>query len=55
MIHFAFAYLFLCLVLAYFGRRRAMGFWGMFFGSIVMTPIIGFLILILTSNVKPKT
>jgi hypothetical protein len=47
-------YLSLCLMIAYFGRRRTMGFWGMFFGSIVLTPLIGFLILILTRN-KPTS
>ncbi len=35
------------------GRRRKMGFWGYFFGSILLTPIIG-LLLVLASDPKPK-
>jgi uncharacterized membrane protein len=49
-----FTYVSLCLVLAYFGRHRRMGFWGMFFGSIVLTPLIGFLIWLLTDDVKQE-
>lgn len=28
------------------GRRRTMGGWGYFFGSIVLTPVIGLLLLL---------
>ena len=48
-----FVYITLCLLLAYFGRRRRMGFWGMFFGSIVVTPVIGLLIILVTDDEKP--
>ena len=35
------------------GSRRKMGFWGYFFGSILLTPVIG-LLLVLASDPKPK-
>ncbi|MBF0450347.1 MAG: hypothetical protein HQK75_06575 [Candidatus Magnetomorum sp.] len=38
-------YLVLCLVIGFFGANRKFGFWGYFFGSIVLTPIIGLLLL----------
>jgi len=31
------------------GRKRKLGFWGYFFGSVVLTPVIG-LILVLASD-----
>ncbi|HLA36000.1 MAG TPA: hypothetical protein VJ001_14145 [Rhodocyclaceae bacterium] len=43
----------LSLILAYLGRNRRMGFWGMLFGSILLTPLIGLIILLVTDDVKP--
>lgn len=37
-------YFVLCLLIAILGRNRIMGFWGYFFGSIILTPMIGFLL-----------
>jgi hypothetical protein len=34
-----------CLLIGYFGRHKKLGFWGYFFGSIVLTPIIGLILL----------
>lgn len=45
--------LFLSLIIGYLGRRRKIGFWGMTFGSILLTPLIGFIILLVTDDVKP--
>ena len=28
------------------GRKRSMGFWGYFFGSLLLSPLIGFLLVI---------
>jgi uncharacterized membrane protein len=38
-------YVGLCLLIGWAGRRRPFGFWGYFFGSIILTPIIGCLLL----------
>lgn len=46
--------LFLSLIIGYFGRRRKIGFWGMAFGSMLLTPLIGFIILLVTDDVKPE-
>jgi len=34
------------VVIAFFGQRRRFGFWGYFFASVLLTPIIGLLLLI---------
>jgi hypothetical protein len=34
------------LVIALFGSRFRFGFWGYFFGSILLTPIVGLLLLL---------
>lgn len=46
-------YFLLCLIIGYLGRHKKFGFWGYFFGSIVLTPPIG-LLLIFASDSKPK-
>jgi hypothetical protein len=33
------------LLIAVFGRRFRFGFWGYFFGSVLLTPVIGLLLL----------
>ena len=44
------------IVLAYFigflGRNRKLGFWGHFFGSLLLTPVIGLLLIVATDPVK---
>ena len=44
---------FLSFVVALLGKNRKMGFWGYFFGSLLLTPIIG-LLLVLASDTKSK-
>lgn len=39
-------YLALSILLGVLGRRRKMGGWGYFFGSIALTPVIGLLLLL---------
>ena len=41
----------LSLIIAYFGRKRRMGFLGMLFGSMVLTPLVGLIILLVTDDV----
>jgi len=48
----ALLYVFLSLVVAIFGANRKFGFWGYFFGSLLLTPPVG-LILVLASDRKP--
>jgi len=42
-------YIVLSLAVAIFGANRKFGFWGYFFGSMLLTPAIG-LILVLASD-----
>ena len=42
-------YILVAAILGYIGRGRKFGGWGYFFGSIVLTPIIG-LLLVLASD-----
>ena len=49
---FVIVYLILCLIMGLLGRNRKFGFWGYFFGSVVLTPLMG-LILVLASDKRP--
>jgi len=42
----------LSLIIGYLGRRRRIGFWGMAFGSMLLTPLIGVVILLVTDDVN---
>ena len=44
-------YVVLSLAVAIFGTNRKFGFWGYFFGSMLLTPAVG-LILVLASDRK---
>ncbi|MDR2738988.1 MAG: hypothetical protein LBB68_04045 [Treponema sp.] len=50
--------LFVNLVVCYFigvlGRNRKLGFWGHFFGSLLLTPVIGILLVVATDPVRDK-
>jgi len=46
-------YIILCIVIGVFGANKKFGFWGYFFGSIVLTPVIG-IILVLASDKRNK-
>jgi uncharacterized membrane protein YiaA len=50
--HFAF-YILVCFFIGLYGANRKFGFWGYFFGSILLTPVIG-LILVLASDKRKK-
>ena len=46
-------YLVLCFLLALIGNNRKFGFWGYFFCSLFLTPIIGALVM-LGSDTRPE-
>jgi hypothetical protein len=48
------SYLFCCLVIAVMGRKLRFRFWGYFFASVLLTPIIGTLLLIAAIPVDPN-
>lgn len=39
-----------CLLVAFSGMNRKMGFWGYFFGSILLTPLIGLLLVLVSAK-----
>jgi len=41
-------YLLSCFFVALFGRDKKMGFWGYFFFSIIFSPVMGALVVIVT-------
>ena len=43
-------YLILCLVVAFLGRARRIGALGFFLASVLLTPLIALLILVLTAD-----
>jgi hypothetical protein len=53
MIPAAILYFLLCLAIGYFGRHRKLGFWGYLFGSILLSPVIGLLLLFASDVRKP--
>ena len=48
------AWLFLAMIIGFFGRNRRFRFWGYFFSSILLTPIVGLLLLIAAIPLKPQ-
>ena len=40
----------LSLILAYLGRRKKLGFWGLFFASLILTPLMGLLLLLVSAD-----
>jgi len=41
-------------IIGYSGRHRKMGFWGYFFASIMLTPLIGLLLVMVSDSKKNK-
>ncbi len=55
MIHYLVIAWILCsLIIAVFGSRFRFGFWGYFFGSLLLTPIIGLLLLLAAIPRRPR-
>lgn len=48
-------YIIVCLFLGAVGRHRVMGFWGYFFASVVLTPLIGLLLVVVSQKIGPTT
>lgn len=46
--------LFLCIIAGYIGRHRLIGFWGFFFLSMLVTPIVSLLFLLFTTEKREK-
>lgn len=47
-----FFYLMAALIIAILGCRRKLGFWGYFFASLLLSPLLG-LLLVIVSDKKP--
>jgi len=47
-------YLLLCALIGFLGRNRLMGFWGYFFGSVLLTPIVSALLVLVSKRQKSK-
>lgn len=47
-------YFSLCFLIAIAGYNRKMGFWGYLFSSILFSPIIGLMLLLVSEKVKPE-
>lgn len=47
------AYIALCILIAYMGRRRKWGFWGYLWSSVLFTPLLGML-FVLAADPPPK-
>ena len=48
------AYVILALIVGLLGRNKMIGFWGFFLLSLVLTPIVTGLFMILNTNRKPQ-
>lgn len=47
------AYIIISFIIALFGMNRRFGFWGYFFGALLLTPLVG-LILVMASDPKKR-
>ena len=47
-------YMLFCLLMGVLGIHRKFGFWGYFFGSIVLTPLMGLLLVLASDPKKPR-
>ena len=48
-----FIYLIVSFIVGMLGKNRKFGFWGYFFGSLLLTPIIGLLLVLASDKRKP--
>ncbi len=47
-------YVAISFLVGYLGRNRKMGFWGYFFATLLLTPFIGVLLLVISEKKKPN-
>jgi hypothetical protein len=45
-------YILACFLIAIFGINKKFGFWGYFFGSMLLSPPIGIILLLASDNKK---
>lgn len=45
-------YILTCILIASFGANKKFGFWGYFFGSMLLTPAVGIILLLASDNKK---
>jgi len=45
-------YLAICIFIGLLGKNRKFGFWGYFFGSLLLTPLLGLLLVIASDRKK---
>ena len=43
------------LLVGFLGRKRKFGFWGYFFASLLLSPIIGFLLVVASAPKEKKS
>ncbi len=48
------AYIIICFFIALLGMNRRFGFWGYFFGALLLTPFVGLLLVIASDPKKRK-
>lgn len=48
-----FGYIFISFIVGYLGRNRKMGFWGYFFATLLLTPFVGVVLLLVSDKRKP--
>ncbi len=53
MVGYAVIYVVLCILLGLMGYHRKFGFWGYFFGSMLLTPLVGILLVLASDPWKP--
>ena len=51
-LHFAIWYFILSLLVGFLGGKRKLGFWGYFFASLLLTPIMGILLVLVSDKRK---
>ena len=51
---FQLLYIILCIVIAFIGSNRKFGFWGYFFCSLFLTPVIG-AVALLAADPRPQS
>ncbi|MGV8118929.1 MAG: hypothetical protein AB2L14_04105 [Candidatus Xenobiia bacterium LiM19] len=55
MLAYAFIYVILSILLGLMGYNRKFGFWGYFFGSMLLTPLVGILLVLASDPQKPHS
>ncbi len=46
-------YILVSVLVGFLGRNKKLGFWGYFFGSMLLTPLIGILLVLASSPRNP--